>query len=47
MCLNGRAAFEHHNILVDHELLERVQIRWYQRADGLVVIIEDLLPLAL
>lgn len=30
--------------LVDHELLEGVEIRWDEGADGLVVVVEDLLP---
>lgn len=34
-------------ILVDHELFQGVQVRWYQRADGLVIVVQDLLPLAL
>lgn len=33
--------------LVDHELLEGVQVRRDERADRLVVVVEDLLPVAL
>lgn len=33
--------------LVNHELLEGVEIRWDEGADGLVVVIEDLLPSSL
>lgn len=33
--------------LVDHELLKGVKIRWNEGAHRLIVIIEDLLPLAL
>lgn len=34
-------------ILVNHELLEGVEIRRDEGADGLVVVVEDLLPSAL
>lgn len=34
-------------VLVDHELLEGVEVRWDEGADGLVVVVEDLLPSAL
>lgn len=33
--------------LVDHELLEGVQVCRDERADRLVVVVEDLLPMAL
>lgn len=33
--------------LVNHELLEGVEIRRDEGADGLVVVVEDLLPSAL
>lgn len=42
-----RSSFCESEALVDHELFERVQVRWYQRTDGFVIVIEDLLPLAL
>lgn len=34
-------------LLVNHELLEGVEIRWDEGADRLVVVVEDLLPSAL
>lgn len=40
--VGSRSAF-----LVDHELLEGVQVRRDERADRLVVVVEDLLPMAL
>lgn len=43
----GQRSFCQSEALVDHELFERVQVRWYQRADGFVIVVKDLLPLAL